>query len=100
MPLDEPQPRTSSTSENVRYLDSGRIIQANSASALVYTILNDADGKWTPGDWFGTYAQGAGAVSIAAGSGVTLNTPASYPAAEQYQTLVAYRVGSNEWTLA
>lgn len=100
MPLQEPIPRTSTASESIRYLDDGRVIFANSGSGLTYTIVNDDDGSWLPGAMFAVYQAGAGAVTIAAGSGVTLRTPASYPSAEQYLTQVVMRVGDNEWSLA
>jgi len=75
--------------------DAGQVLKCNSGSAIVLTITNDTTGLWEGNDGIAAYQAGAGAVSFAAGSGVTLRGTA--PTAAQYSTQGVMRVGTNEW---
>ncbi len=75
--------------------DSGQTLICTSASAIVLTIPNDATVAWSGLNAVAAYQGGAGAVSFAAGSGVTLRGTA--PTATQYATQGVMRVGANEW---
>lgn len=75
--------------------DSGQTLICTSASAIVLTIPNDATVEWSGLNAVAAYQGGAGAVSFAAGSGVTIRGTA--PTAAQYATQGVMRVGSNEW---
>jgi len=82
-------------SRSLTKADSGMLLKCTSASAIVLTIPNDAAVVWEGIDAIAAYQCGAGAVSFAAGSGVTLRGTA--PTAAQYSTQGIMRVGANEW---
>lgn len=92
-------PRTSVVSETLVLTDNNNVIRGNSASALVYTIPNDASVAWPDQAIVTLYQMGAGAVSFAAGAGVTLRSPAGLPAPVQYSLSTAIRIAANEWAL-
>ena len=82
-------------SRNLIKEDSGQTLICTSGSAIVLTIQNDATVAWSGLNAVAAYQGGAGAVSFAAGSGVTLRGTA--PTAAQYATQGVMRVGANEW---
>jgi len=82
-------------SKTLALSDAGQVLKCNSASPIVLTIPNDATGLWEGNDGIAAYQVGAGAVSFAAGSDVTLRGTA--PTAAQYSTQGVMRVGTNEW---
>ena len=82
-------------SRNAALSDSGNLLKCTSASAIVITIQNDATTLWSANETIGAYQGGAGAVSFAAGSGVTFRGTA--PTALQYSTQGIMRVGASEW---
>lgn len=82
-------------SRNVNRSDVDNLIVANSASAIVLTLITDAVGGFSSREVIGAYQAGAGAVSFAAGGGVTLRGTA--PTIAQYGTMGVVRVGANEW---
>ena len=86
-------------SANALLSDNGAIINANSSSAIVITILQDSamPASWGADSALLAYQAGAGAVSFAAGTGVTLNAGPSVPSAAQYGILGALRVAANTW---
>lgn len=94
-----PTPRTSTVSETIVLTDNNNIIRGNSASALVYTIPADATVAWPDQAIVSLYQMGVGAVSFAAGTGVTLRSPSGIAASVQYGVVAALRIGANEWTL-
>ena len=75
--------------------DSGQTLICTSGSAIVLTILNDSTVAWSGLNAVAAYQGGAGAVSFAAGAGVTIRGTA--PTAAQYSTQGVMRVGANEW---
>ena len=89
--------RTITISSNAILNDAGATVTANSSSAIVLTILNDATTGWLNDSALLLYQAGIGAVSFAAGSGVTLNASPSVPVAAQYVILGAVRVAANTW---
>jgi hypothetical protein len=92
--------RTITASEAAVLIDNGKLIKANHATvAIVLTIDSDATVGWSANEILTIWQQGAASVSFAAGAGVTLRSPASVSASEQYGTIAAMRVGANEWTL-
>jgi len=84
-----------SASRDLAKVDSGNVLICTSGSAIVLTIQNDAATGWSGLESIAAYQGGAGAVSFAAGSGVTLRGTA--PTAAQYATQGVMRVGTNEW---
>jgi hypothetical protein len=75
--------------------DVDNVVNANSGSAIVLTIPQDVVLGTIRSECLAIYQAGAGAVSFAAGGGVTLRGTA--PAIAQYGTLGIMRVGANEW---
>ncbi|MGF2049593.1 hypothetical protein ACQUET_12965, partial [Lactococcus lactis] len=74
-------PRTITASDTVVAADVNGLITYNSASAGTITIPNDATGGFSANEFVAAYQAGAGAVSFAAGSGVTLRSPSGVAAA-------------------
>jgi hypothetical protein len=97
-PTDECQ-RTITVSEDACHNDQDKLIIASSASAIILTILSDQITGWYNGELLSLYQAGAGEISFAAGTDVTLRTPVGIPTAVQYGTISAMRIGPNEWTL-
>jgi hypothetical protein len=85
-------------SRNLNAGDVEEVLDCTSGSAIVLTVVNDATmgaSSSTSRLTIAAYQAGLGAVSFAAGAGVTLRgTP---PTAAQYVTTGIMRVGSNEW---
>lgn len=75
--------------------DLDTVISANSGSAIAFTIPQDGVLGAIRSECVAAYQAGAGAVSFAAGAGVTLRGTA--PTAAQYGTMGIMRVGANEW---
>lgn len=87
---------TVTASRNLIKADSGYLLLCNSASAIVLTIPNDAAGGWSGIESMAAYQASTGAVSFAAGAGVSpIRGTAPTPA--QYLTSGVMRVGANEW---
>lgn len=82
-------------SRNLTAADAESLVKCNSASPIVLTILSDADGGFSFDCTIAAYQAGAGAISFAAGSGVTFRGTATVVA--QYGTIGMMRVGANEW---
>ena len=82
-------------SRNLAKSDVDTMIKANSASAVVITVLSDALGGFNGTDTVALYQAGAGAASFTAGASVTLRGTAPTPA--QYLVTGLVRVGANEW---
>ena len=85
-----------STSRNVGVADVDTIIRCTAAATL--TIQNDATGGFDPSEIniIRSYQATTGAVSFAAGGGVTLR--GSPKSAAQYVIQQVIRVGPNEWS--
>lgn len=92
-------PRTVTASTTATKTDVNGLITYNSASAGTITITNDATGGWTSNEFIAAYQAGAGTITFAAGSGVTIRSPAGVAGAVQYSTIAIQRVGANEWAL-
>jgi hypothetical protein len=86
---------TVAASRDLTKEDTDQTLICTSASAIVLTILNDATVAWSGVNAVAAYQGGSGAVSFAAGAGVTLRGTA--PTATQYATQGVMRVGANEW---
>lgn len=82
-------------SRSLTKADCQQPLRCESASAIVLTIENDATAKYVGSEAHVAYQAGAGAVSFAAGPGVTLRGTA--PTAAQYASQGVMRVGANEW---
>ena len=82
-------------SRNLTAGDIGNVVMCSGSSAIVLTIQTDASMGLSDMTTIAAYQGGTGAVSFAAGAGVTLRgTP---PTLAQYGTMGIMRVGANEW---
>ena len=66
-------------SRSLSLIDSDQVLKCNSGSAIVLTIPNDVTALWDGLNSVGAYQAGVGAVSFAAGAGVTLRGTAPTP---------------------
>lgn len=89
-------PVTSVTaSRNAVLTDSGTLLVGDSTSSVVLTLVNDSTVAWTPGSTISLLQKNTGAVSFAAGSGVTLLGTVYSPV--QYGMISAVRIDTNTW---
>lgn len=90
-------------SRDAALTDIGAIAQSSSGSARVFTIQSVATTGWsrTSGDPVLALAQiGAGAVTLAAGSGVTLNNPTSRALVQYGPIMTARMIADDVWDVA
>lgn len=77
--------------------DTGKVVTASNASAVTFTIPPQSSVVWTDSTSLRVTNLGAGNLTIAGGSGVTVtNSSASIG---QYQSATIIRTGSNAWTV-
>ena len=75
----------------------GKLVTASNAAAATYTVPPQSSVTWAAGAVLRILNQGAGVVTIAAGSGVTINgTPLTLA---QYKGAALQRTASNTWTI-
>lgn len=80
--------------------DAGCIIEMNKATGVNLTVPPSSSVDFPIGTQITIVQIGAGQVTVVAGSGVTIRTPDSLQAAEQYATAMLYKRGTDEWVLA
>jgi hypothetical protein len=74
----------------------GKLVTASNAASSTYTVPPQSSVTWADGAVLRILNQGAGVVTIAAGSGVTINgTPLTLA---QYKGAAIQRTASNTWT--
>jgi hypothetical protein len=81
--------------------DAGKCVTMNNASANTLTIPPNSSVAFSVGTKIMITQLGAGATTISAGSGVTLNAPASAAANinEQYGSRVIRKMATDTWVL-
>lgn len=79
--------------------DAGKLVRANNAGSQTYTIPPNSSVAFPVGTVLELMRYGAGAVSLAAGSGVTLRPSSPQSARAQYSTINAIQVAANEWVV-
>ena len=84
-------------SRTLSFFDGGKYLICNSGSAIVLTVPSDATAGWTGAVTVAACRKGVGAVTFAAGAGVTLRCDLATPA--QYGSKGIVRIGTNEWTV-
>lgn len=77
--------------------DTGKTVTSNNASAVTFTIPPQSSVAWTADTTLTVRNYGAGVVTIAGGSGVTVTNATSTIA--QYGSAKIVRTGSNAWTV-
>ena len=84
-------------SRTLSFFDGGKYLICDSGSAIVLTVPSDATAGWTGAVTIAACRKGVGAVTFAAGAGVTLRGDLATPA--QYGSKGIVRIGTNEWTV-
>jgi hypothetical protein len=80
--------------------DAGKLVNVNSASAATVTVPPYSSVAYTAGAAIAVAQSGAGQVTIAAGSGVTINSAGSvYSISEQYGAAQLYNLSTDTWLL-
>lgn len=79
--------------------DAGSVIVANNASAITVTIQNNANAKYVPGTELYFIQAGAGQITLAPGTGVTLNNASSLTTRAQNSMIGAIQTAANVWTV-
>ncbi len=84
-------------SRTLSFFDGGKYLICDSGSAIALTVPSDATAGWTGAVTIAACRKGVGAVTFAAGAGVTLRGDLATPA--QYGSKGIVRIGTNEWTV-
>lgn len=79
--------------------DRVRLVTANNASAQTYTVPPQSSVAWPAGSALQVYQKGAGQVTIAPGSGVTLRQKNGLKCSGQYAVVSILRVATDEWVV-
>ena len=79
--------------------DSSRVVEVNSASGVAITVPPNVDSGMAKGARITMVQIGAGAITVTAGSGVTLNTvtPKTLVSKGQWATIRLYQRTTNNW---
>lgn len=78
--------------------DAGKVIEVNSASPQTVTVPPNSSVAFPVGSVVELYAMGAGTVTVAAGSGVTVRNAGALAA--QYATASLRKRATDEWVLS
>lgn len=77
--------------------DRGKIVECDNASAVTVTIPPNADVAYGVGSVISFCQQGAGQVTLAPGTGVTLNGANGLKTANQYSMISCWKQATNTW---
>ena len=78
----------------------GKVVPASSASAIVATVPPNSSVAVPVGSWVEIDRMGAGSVTVAAGSGVTIrNAAAVLTLRVQYSTAMLRKIATDEWLI-
>jgi len=81
--------------------DISKAIVFSSSSSITLTIPPESTYPFVNGQTFIVIQKGSGAVTVAAGSGVTLRSKSSYvKTAGQYSEVRLIKIATNEWLLS
>lgn len=83
------------TSDTLVLADAGKVVRYSNASAVTATVPPNTDVAFATGTIINIYSAGAGGVTVAAGSGVTIRNNASGLA--QYGECSLRKDGADEW---
>lgn len=87
------------TSYTLALTDKENYVRISNAAACTITVAPDATVAFPLGSSVYIRQAGAGQLTIAAGSGVTINTPETLKARRQHSSLSLVRVGTDTWDL-
>lgn len=81
--------------------DAGCRVEGNNASAITFTIPPNSSVAFSIGTWIEVEQYGAGAITIAAGAGVTLRSRGALVNTNgQYSVVRLYKRATDEWVLS
>lgn len=80
--------------------DAGKYVRGSNASAQTYTVPPNATVAFSTGTQIVVRQAGAGQITIAEGSGVTVNTSQTLKTRAQHSTITLIKVGTNEWDMS
>lgn len=82
--------------------DSGEVVEMNLGTALTLTVPPNSSVAFPAGTVVEVYRMGAGTVTLVAGSGVTLTTPAGSPLTLRVQgsTVSLRKRATDEWVIS
>jgi hypothetical protein len=90
----------SGTTYTLVLADSGKYVRLNNASAITMTVPPNSSVAFPTGTQIVLRQVGAGQVTVAEGSGVTINTSQTLLLRAQHSTATLIKVGTDEWDLA
>jgi hypothetical protein len=80
--------------------DAGQLLTLNNAAAITLTVPTNSTAAFPVGERVDVVQLGAGTVTVAAASGVTVNSKdAALAFAGQYAAATLYKIGTNSWLL-
>ena len=79
--------------------DAGKLVTCDNASAVTLTVPPNASEAFATGTQILIAQKGAGQVTIAAGTGVTIRTPETLLLRKQYAQAALVKIGEDEWLL-
>lgn len=93
---------TYTTSGTLALTDAGKVVEMNSASATTVTIPANSSVAYLTGTIIDVYRYGAGSVTLAGATGVTLRPPAGSPLTlrAQYSTVSLRKRATDEWAVS
>lgn len=80
--------------------DAGELVTMNNASANTATIPPNSSVAYTVGTILSFTQLGVGQTTIAAGAGVTINTPTSLSCRAQYSVIFVTKIATDTWVAA
>lgn len=88
------------TSYTLKLSDMGKMVECTNASAITLTVPPNSSVAFSTGCVIGVHQGGAGAITITAGSGVTINSAGSLVDTNgQYAEVFLRKVAINTWVL-
>lgn len=90
----------STATRTLALTDAQKYIRTTNSSATTITVPPQASVVWLADTEIIIIQTGTGQVTVAAGSGVTINTPETLKSAKRYATMTLKRVASDVWDLS
>jgi len=109
MPVTSPTPNPnivtavaeSTTARTLGLTDAGKVVECSNASGCTVTVPTNGTAAFALGTVIELFQSGAGAVTVAAAGGVTIDSPSSaLKSFGQYSTLILRKTATNEWSLS
>lgn len=95
--LSDPNTQTG-TSYTLVLADAGKVVEMNNAGSMTLTVPPNSSVAFPAGTIIGVYRMGAGSLTIAQGSGVTIRNAGSLRA--QFSEASLRKRATDEWVLA